>query len=209
MPSLTLFDLDGTLVDSEILSNQVLVEVLAEQGLKFSLDEAVKRFRGGKMAESIADVEAHFDCKLPDSFVPYLRQRTALAFEENLQPIDGALDLVQSLNSQICIASNGPPEKIKLSLSLTGLLPFFGDRLFSAYEVQAWKPDPELFLNAARKFNITPSDCAVVEDSMPGILGGLAAGMTVFAYFPGTTPKNLPDNVVVVKHLSELNAYLT
>lgn len=208
MPKLTLFDLDGTLVDSEILANQVLVDVLAEQGLSFSLDEAVERFRGGKMAESIADVETHFGCKLSADFVPHLRQRTALAFEEKLQPIDGALDLVGSIESQICIASNGPQEKIRLSLSLTGLLPFFGDRLFSAYDVQAWKPDPELFLNAARKFGIAPSDCAVVEDSLPGIQGGLAAGMDVFAYFPDAVPTRLPDNVMVVKHLSELKAYL-
>lgn len=208
MAQLTLFDLDGTLVDSEILSNQVLVDVLAEQGLHFSLDEAVKRFRGGKMAESIADVEAHFDCKLSDDFVPYLRHKTALAFEENLQPIEGALDLVGSLTSPICIASNGPPEKIRLSLSLTGLLPFFGDRLFSAYDVQAWKPDPELFLNAARVLGIAPSDCAVVEDSLPGIRGGLAAGMAVFAYFPDSVPTNLPDDVTVVTRLTDLKTHL-
>lgn len=208
MPKLTLFDLDGTLVDSEILSNQVLVDVLAEQGMNFSLDEAVKRFRGGKMAESIAEVETHFDRKLPDDFVPYLRQRTAQAFQEELQPIDGALDLIKSINSQICIASNGPPEKIKLSLTITGLLPFFGDRLFSAYEIQAWKPDPELFLNAARMLGVAASDCAVVEDSLPGIHGGLAAGMAVFAYFPDTVPTSLPDDVVVVKHLSELKTHL-
>lgn len=208
MAQLTLFDLDGTLVDSEILSNQVLVDALAEQGLHFSLDEAVKRFRGGKMAESIADVEAHFDCKLSDDFVPYLRHKTALAFEENLQPIEGALDLVGSLTSPICIASNGPPEKIRLSLSLTGLLPFFGDRLFSAYDVQAWKPDPELFLNAARVLGVAPSDCAVVEDSLPGIRGGLAAGMAVFAYFPDSVPTNLPDDVTVVTRLTDLKTHL-
>lgn len=208
MPQLTLFDLDGTLVDSEILSNQVLVDVLAEQGLTFSLDEAVTRFRGGKMAESIADVEAHFDCKLSDDFVPYLRQRTALAFEEKLQPIDGALDLVSSIKSQVCIASNGPPEKIRLSLTLTGLLPFFGDRLFSAYEVNAWKPDPRLFLNAAEQLGVAPSNCAVVEDSLPGIHGGLAAGMQVFAYFPDAPPADLPGDVTVVTHLSDLKAHL-
>lgn len=208
MPQLTLFDLDGTLVDSEVLSNQVLVEVLAEQGLTFSLDEAVKRFRGGKMAESIADVEAHFDCRLSDDFVPHLRQRTAQAFEKSLQPIDGALDLLNALKSQMCIASNGPPEKIRLSLTLTGLLPFFGDRLFSAYDVNAWKPDPELFLDAAKRLGVAPSDCAVVEDSLPGIHGGLAAGMTVFALFPDTIPTDLPENVTVVRHLSELKTHL-
>nr|WP_306268160.1 HAD-IA family hydrolase [Pararhizobium sp. IMCC3301] len=208
MPKLTLFDLDGTLVDSEVLANQVLVEVLAEHGLIFSLQQAVERFRGGKMAESIAEVEAYFACKLPDNFIPDLRQKTALAFQEKLQPIDGAVDLVRSVSSQICIASNGPPEKIRLSLSLTGLQPYFGDRLFSAYDVQAWKPDPELFLSAARTLGVHPADCAVVEDSLPGIHGGLAAGMQVFAYFPDAETPPLPDAVIVVKHLSELQAHL-
>lgn len=208
MPQLTLFDLDGTLVDSEVLSNQVLVDVLAEQGLIFSLEEAVARFRGGKMAESIADVEAHFDCKLADDFVPYLRHRTALAFEQSLQPIDGALDLLGAIRTQVCIASNGPPEKIRLSLKLTGLQPFFGDRLFSAYEVNAWKPDPKLFLNAAQILGVAPSNCAVVEDSMPGIRGGLAAGMQVFAYFPDTPPDDLPGDVTVVSQLSDLKEHL-
>lgn len=208
MPELTLFDLDGTLVDSEVLANQVLVEELAGQGLTFSLEEAVERFRGGKMAESIAEVEAHFACKLPDGFIPDLRQKTAAAFQQKLQPVDGAVDLVRSIASQICIASNGPPEKIRLSLSLTGLQPYFGDRLFSAYDIQAWKPDPELFLNAARTLGVHPSDCAVVEDSLPGIHGGLAAGMQVFAYFPEAVAPPLPDTVIVVKHLSELQAHL-
>ena len=133
---------------------------------------------------------------------------SALAFQQNLKPIDGAVDLVRSVRSQVCIASNGPPEKIRLSLSLTGLQPFFGDRLFSAYDVQAWKPDPELFLSDARTLGVHPRDCAVVEDSLPGIHGGLAAGMQVFAYFPDSDPPPLPDAVVVVKHLSELQTHL-
>lgn len=208
MKKLTLFDLDGTLVDSETLLNEVLVDFLAELGFELSLEEADARFRGGKMAESVSQIEQRFDTKLQDDFIPQFRLRTAHAFRDRLQPIDGALDLVSSLESDICIASNGPPEKINLSLSLTGLLPFFGKRTFSAYDINAWKPNPELFLNAARVLGVHPKNCSVVEDSLPGIRGGLAAGMQVYALFPGALPKDLPEEVVVVQHLSELKELL-
>lgn len=208
MKKLTLFDLDGTLVDSETLLNEVLVEFLAELGFDLSLEEADARFRGGKMAEIVSQIERRFDTKLQDDFIPQFRSRTTDAFNDRLQPIDGALDLVSSLKSEICIASNGPPEKINLSLSLTGLLPYFGKRTFSAYDINAWKPNPELFLNAARVLGIAPENCAVVEDSLPGIRGGLAAGMQVYALFPEARPDDLPDEVVVVQHLSELKELL-
>lgn len=208
MQKLTLFDLDGTLVDSETLLNEVLVEFLAELGFELSLEEADARFRGGKMAESVSQIEKRFGTKLQHDFIPQFRARTAEAFTDRLQPIDGALELVDSLQSEICIASNGPPEKINLSLSLTGLLPYFGERTFSAYDVNAWKPNPELFLNAARTLGFAPKDCTVVEDSLPGINGGLAAGMQVYALFPDMAPQGLSDDVVVVQHLSELKTLL-
>lgn len=208
LKKLTLFDLDGTLVDSETLLNEVLVDFLAELGFELSLEEVDACFRGGKMAESVSQIEQRFDTKLQNDFIPLFRTRTADAFKDRLQPIDGALELVQSLGSNICIASNGPPEKIDLSLTLTGLKPYFGERIFSAYDINAWKPNPELFLNAAKTLGVSPKDCAVVEDSLPGIRGGLAAGMQVYALFPDTPPTNLPGEVVVVQHLSELSELL-
>lgn len=208
MKKLTLFDLDGTLVDSETLLNEVLVDFLDELGFELSLEEADARFRGGKMAESVSQIEQRFNTKLQDDFIPQFRKRTSIAFQDRLKPIDGAMDLVQSLDGDMCIASNGPPEKINLSLTLTGLLPFFDGRAFSAYEINAWKPNPELFLNAARTLGANPENCSVVEDSLPGIRGGLAAGMQVFALFPDGPPSDLPAEVVVVQHLSELQGRL-
>lgn len=208
LKKLTLFDLDGTLVDSETLLNEVLVDFLEELGFELSLEEADARFRGGKMAESVLQIEQRFNTKLQDDFIEQFRARTAAAFKDRLQPIDGALELVRTLDTNICIASNGPPEKIDLSLTLTGLKPYFGDRVFSAYDINAWKPNPELFLNAARTLGTEPKDCAVIEDSLPGIRGGLAAGMQVYALFPDVRPPNLPSEVVVVQHLSELNELL-
>lgn len=98
--------------------------------------------------------------------------------------IPGAFDLLERLTIPFCVATNGPREKAELTLELTGLLKFFPDRLFSAYEVGIYKPDPGLFLHAAQVMGVAPERCAVVEDSLPGVQAGLAAGMQVYALLP-------------------------
>jgi len=206
-----IFDCDGTLVDSEVLANEVLVEAVAEHGLVLTLAEAISTFRGGKMADCIAHLEARLGTRLPDGFVPELRSRTADAFRTRLRAIAGALELVQWLRERswrMCVASSGPAEKIKLSLSLTGLWPFFEGRVFSSYEVGAWKPDPGLFLYAAQAMGVAPDECAVVEASLPGIRAGLAAGMKVFAFQPHTVEPGFPGEVTVLTELRELRKFL-
>jgi HAD superfamily hydrolase (TIGR01509 family) len=203
-----IFDCDGTLVDSESLGNEVLVECAAEQGLKMTPAEALRRFRGGRMSDCVAEIEALLGRRLPADFVPELRRRTAVAFRQRLRPVPGALELVRSLRSILAVASSGPREKMELSLSLTGLLPYFAGRIFSAYEIDSWKPDPGLFLHAARTLGVPPSRCAVVEDSLPGVLAGVAAGMTVFALQLEESADPLPAGVRVVGALSELRTLL-
>lgn len=111
-----------------------------------------------------------------------MRRRTADVFHRRLRPIEGALELLESLTVPFCVASSGPREKIELSLRTTGLLPLIGDRIFSAYEIGSWKPHPGLFLHAAAAMGVPASSCGVVEDSEPGIEAGVAAGMHVFAF---------------------------
>lgn len=203
-----IFDCDGTLVDSEGLSNEVLVDMVAEQGLVLSVADAMSAFRGGRMADCVAQLEKRLGRTLPSTFVSELRSRTAAAFRERLRPIDGALELVESLSKlpvSICVASSGPVDKIELSLSLTGLLPFFEGRIFSSYAVGIWKPDPGLFLHAAEALGVAPGDCAVVEDSLPGIRAGIAAGMTVFAFQPHGVDHETPTDAITLKALTELS----
>lgn len=203
-----IFDCDGTLVDSETLTNEVLVEMAAEHGLAIPLSEAVARFRGKKLAECVAEIEQSLQRPLPQDFVAQFRSRTSDAFRLRLQPVEGAIDLLRSLKQQFCVASSGPREKIELSLSLTGLLPFFRNAIFSSYDVGTWKPDPGIFLHAARVMGVETSDCAVVEDSLPGIQAGLAAGMQVFAFQPVQSDLPIPRTVTVIRHLSELRSRL-
>lgn len=197
-----IFDCDGTLVDSERLANAALVECAAPFGLRMTAEEAMRTYVGGKMADCVADIESRLGRKLPDSFIPEVRRRTAEAFRIHLKPIEGALDILQTLRLPFCVASSGPAEKIELSLALTGLARFFTrERIFSAYDVGSWKPDPALFLHAAKAMGVAPNRCAVVEDSLRGVEAGTNAGMRTFWLRPSAP---LPRSVEALHRLADL-----
>lgn len=200
-----IFDCDGTLVDSETLANEVLVECVGEHGLTLTVEQALAQFTGRKMADCVAELEERLGRALPVDFVPDLRARMARAFRQRLRPIDGALSALQQLRVPYCVASSGPREKIELSLELTGLLQYFRGRIFSSYEHGTWKPDPGLFLHAATALGISPARCAVVEDSPPGLEAGRAAGMIVFAFRQrGAIPGDTADGIRILDHLTDL-----
>ncbi len=207
-PELVIFDCDGTLVDSEELGTSVLLEMAAELGLHLPLRETNAYFRGWKLDQCVAQIELWLGRKLPDDFVAQVRIRTESVFKAKLQPMPGALELVRALRLPMCVASSGPREKIELSLSLTGLLPYFKNRIFSGYEVGSWKPDPGLFLHAAQTLHALPANCAVVEDSPVGVQAGIAAGMQVFAYQPGDVDPAIPQGVRILPRLADLLAML-
>jgi len=199
-----LFDCDGTLVDSEMLAMEVLVECAGQYGLVMSPEEALGRFKGGKMADCIAVLEQRLGHALPNDFEPDFRIRCARVFEDRLEPMAGAHEVLQRLQLPYALASSGPREKIERNLRVTGLSRYFGDRVFSAYDIGKWKPDPALFLHAAEALGVAPEHCAVVEDSLPGALAGVAAGMRTFVLEGETLPAQLADAVQVIAHLEDL-----
>ncbi|HXB22688.1 MAG TPA: HAD family hydrolase [Candidatus Solibacter sp.] len=179
---LVIFDCDGVLVDSEILGNSVLVQVITELGLEISLEESLTQFRGGKMADVVTEIERRLGRPVPPGFVADFRARSAAAFRRELRAVPDIEDALDQIPVPMCVASSGPPEKIQLTLELTGLLPRFTGRIFSAYEVGIWKPDPGLFLHAASAMGVPPHNCTVVEDSVLGVRAGVAAGMRVLGF---------------------------
>lgn len=206
-----IFDLDGTLVDSEVLGVGAMLAQAQCHGFQMDLPEAVDALKGMKMAECVQFFESRLGLPLPESFVPDVRARMAASFEKELKEMPGATDLLSSLTIPYCIASNGPWERMNLTLKTTGIAKIFKGPVFSAYDIGHWKPSPELFLHAAREMKARPEACAVVEDSMPGIQAGLAAGMTVFALgqaVPELQDKRLSARCIPIAALSELKAYL-
>lgn len=181
---LVIFDCDGVLVDSEYLGHAVIAEAVREQGLEIAITEAMTRFRGRRMAECVLDIERELGRKLPEGFADAVRARQMARFREEVTAIEGIEAVIDRLDIPYCVASNGPLEKIRTTLGVSGLLHRFEGRIFSAYDVALWKPDPGLFLHAASCFRVDPARCAVIEDSLSGIRAALAAGMTPFGYIP-------------------------
>jgi HAD superfamily hydrolase (TIGR01509 family) len=206
---LILFDSDGTLVDSEVIMARAWAQYLPVFGMHIAAEEALTRFKGISMLESVTLLEAQRGSAFPESFIPEFRVFMAKLLQEELQPIRGAQALIQSLQTPFCLASNGPREKIELCLGVTGLLPYFEGRIFSAYEIKSWKPDPGLYLHAAQALGVAPERCAVVEDSLPGMQAGIAAGMTVFALQEEEPHPDIPQGVHVVRSLNELATLLS
>ena len=171
-------------MDSELLGNRVLAEAAGELGLKLSAEAAMTSFRGWKMANCLAALSERLGRPLPDDFLPKLRARTAEVFGAELQAVPGIHAALDRITIPICVASSGPREKIALTLSITSLLKYFEGRIFSSYDIDSWKPAPDLFLHAAASLGALPGSCAVIEDSVLGVQAAVAAGMSVFVYVP-------------------------
>jgi HAD superfamily hydrolase (TIGR01509 family) len=175
-----IFDLDGTLVDSEVLCQQALLDLLPE--LDCPVHTLLDRYRGVHLDLILADLSNWARVRVPDDFELRYRARVATLFAKELQPMPGALAMLHAIEYPSCVASGGPIAKIRQSLSITGMDSHFRDRVFSSYEVGSWKPDPGLFLHAAEQMGFRPQDCLVVEDSAPGIEAAKRAGMRALHY---------------------------
>ena len=181
--SMIIFDCDGTLVDSEPIANRVFVDQLREYGVPLTDEEAWLHFPGTSLSHCMQYVTQTFQFDFPDDFIDDHRARQKIAFAESLQPITGIREALDKITMAKCVASNGPLQTIKTNLSTTGLLHHF-DNLFSAHEIQKWKPQPDLFLYAANSMDRQPDRCIVIEDSMAGIAAAKSAGMKVLAFSP-------------------------
>ena len=183
--SLVIFDCDGVLVDSEPISVSVLLEVLREAGCEISLDDGYDRLLGRSIA-SISDlVRRDFGVALTETHLADMRARLYERFREELKPVAGIAETVAALGKPICVASSSQPERIRLSLSVTGLIGLFEPNIFSATMVENGKPAPDLFLHAAARMGVAPEECVVVEDSPAGIEAARRAGMRVIAFCGG------------------------
>jgi len=184
-PHLIIFDCDGVLVDSEPLANAVMKKYLTELGLSISLERTMERFVGLSLATMRKTILSEDGLDLPDDFEEEVMHRDRLAFATDLKAISGVSTTLETLTLPRCVASSGEHEKIKMSLTLTGLLPYFDGRVYSATDVTNGKPAPDLFLHAALNMNANPRDSLVIEDSLAGVQAGVAAGMQVFGFVGG------------------------
>lgn len=212
---LVIFDCDGVLVDSEIIAARVDAEILSEAGYPITAEEVAHRF-AGLTTERIFEIAGEeLGRGIPDALVRRAEEETDSRLEREAVPVRGADAMLDRLDWPRCICSNSRPERLRMTLEVAGLYDRFRPYVFSAREVGdgRGKPAPDVFLHAAAVLVTDPADAIVVEDSVSGIAGAVAAGMRVIGFvgashsWPGHSEALMDAGALtVVRRLSELPA---
>jgi HAD superfamily hydrolase (TIGR01509 family) len=183
---LIIFDCDGVLIDSEVISARMLIAELRGYGVEMDMAFVSRHFLGRSYPVVLKEVRERWGVALPDRFEADYRARLLGAFERELKVMPGAAEVIGALGLPYCLATSSSPERLARSLELTGLAPFFSGVCFTASEVARGKPAPDLFLHAASRMGADPARCLVIEDSLNGLRAGLAAGMEVWRFIGGS-----------------------
>ncbi|MCQ9186165.1 HAD family hydrolase [Streptomyces sp. IBSBF 2953] len=205
---LVIFDNDGVLVDSEPISNRLLAAYLTELGHPTSYEDSIRDYMGSAMHRIHDLVQERTGRRLPAEFDDTFHRRVFAAFEQELEPVPGAVDVLAKLSADgvpYCVASSGSHERIRVGHRKTGLDRFFGEeRVFSSQDVGKGKPAPDLFLHAAERMGASPERCVVVEDSPLGVRAAVAAGMDVYGFTAMTPAARLTGATQLFSDLGQL-----
>ena len=184
-----IFDCDGVLVDSEVIFIEEEIKFLAELGLRYDRESYIQRFMGLNNRDWIAELEADYEMAglgiFPDDFLQRKRARTWPRIRDELQPIDGARQLIERFGGAASAASSSDLDKLIFKLAKTGLKECLEPHIYSAQQVKHGKPEPDLFLFAARQIGVEPANCLIIEDSDNGVKAGMAAAMQVVGFVGG------------------------
>ncbi len=196
MTELVIFDCDGVLVDTEPAANDRMAEIFTSMGVPMTGSQCRSLFQG----KTMEDVCLHFADMAgvdPDPALPAaIRREVELTLAEGVQPVPGVGALLSMLEERAlpyCVASSGSISKMHVTLGQSGLLDRLRDVLFSAQDVGRGKPHPDIFLHAAEAMGRSCRDAVIIEDSLSGVLAGVAAGARVLGYCgdPFTDPAEL------------------
>ncbi|MFF1643655.1 HAD family hydrolase [Streptomyces sp. NPDC058251] len=205
---LVIFDNDGVLVDSEPISNTILAAYLSELGHPTSYEESLRDYMGAAMHRVHDLVEERTGQRLPADFDEIFHERVFAAFERELEPVPGAVQVLEKLAADgvpYCVASSGSHDRIRVGHRKTGLDRWFDEgRVFSSQDVGRGKPAPDLFLYAAERMGVPPRQCVVVEDSPLGVRAANAAGMDVLGFTAMTPAARLAGATQLFSDMGEL-----
>jgi len=211
-PKAVLFDCDGVIVDSEPITNILLRDNLAARGLTLTDADIVAMFVGGTMhavgikaAQMGANIEDGWLDAMYASMYDRLAQGTPL-----VQGIEGVLDQLDAAGIVYAVGSNGNERKMQITI---GQHPKLWNRLsghlYSAHVHAKPKPEPDLYLYAARQLGVDPKDCVVVDDSAAGCRAAKNAGIRCFGYAEHDDGQNLAaENAIPFHAMSDLPALL-
>jgi HAD superfamily hydrolase (TIGR01509 family) len=177
-----IFDCDGVLIDSEAISMDVDIGLLAQSGIHLTAAEVHRRFVGTTFEDMVRQVEREFGVTLPADLSARKDGLMLDLYRRELKPVAGVLPMLRSLDLPRSIGTNGPRDRALEALRITGLAPHFGDRLTTYEDVANGKPAPDIYQLAAKRAGFAPSQCVVVEDSVTGATAALSAGCHVIGF---------------------------
>ena len=183
---LIIFDCDGVLIDSEIISARMLIAALADRGVRIDLAYVARHFLGRSYPVVMQTIRQDFGLDLPPAFEEDYRERLLEGFRQGLQIIPDVGAVLDGLAAPWCVATSSSPRRAEMSLALVGLWPRVAERLFTASQVARGKPAPDLFLHVAARMGADPARTLVIEDSLTGIEAARAAGMQVWRFTGGS-----------------------
>lgn len=198
-----IFDCDGVLVDTEKIGNGILLSMAAEHGFEMEIEDAYRDFNGRNLKECFQHIETAIEKKLPESFENEYREKSFEAFRTQVQPMKGVVSFIEKLKIPYCVASSGPVDKIRLNLEVAGLLDKFEGKMYSSYQIKSWKPEPGIFLHAAKEMGFEVKDCIVLEDSRAGVKAGISGGFKVYGFANGYNNEDLEKEGAILFHSYE------
>ncbi|MFK7941236.1 MAG: HAD family hydrolase [Roseovarius sp.] len=206
-----LFDCDGVLVDSEVLTNQLIRDDLADHGLELSLEQTMDHFVGSTMW-GVAEKAVGMGATLPDDWIPTFYAKMYDVMADKVEAVPGAADLLDRLidvGIQVAVGSNGPVSKMDITLNKTDLMSRVSPHVYSAQDLANPKPAPDVYLHAAERLGVSPEVCIVVEDSVSGAKAAVAAGMRCIGFAAiGQQAELAPHCIFTVRSMQELGERL-
>ncbi|GGP72306.1 haloacid dehalogenase [Shewanella algicola] len=199
---LVIFDCDGVVIDSEVISANVLIDKLALLGAEIDMAFVQQHFLGCKFATVAQKIEDLLSLTLSPQFELEYREQLLAVFEHQLTLTAGFNKVLAQLTVPYCIATSSSLPRTTKALSVVGLTDVFSGCVFTASEVKRGKPAPDLFLHAAERMGVKPEHCLVIEDSFFGVTAAVAANMPVIHYVGGGHMD--PDNQTVLQAFSQV-----
>jgi HAD superfamily hydrolase (TIGR01509 family) len=206
---LVIFDCDGVLVDSEAIDMIVLEQIMREQGYVLKEKSALKKYPGIALPDRVAIMSRELNWTPPARFFDIFSEYLIAVSERELKAVPGIHELLESLSVSVCIASNGSREEVLMRLRISGLTDYFSNAIFSGLEVPNPKPAPDVYLAAAKAFNVQPDRCIVVEDTVVGVTAAVQAGMKVYGHAAYTPAESLRKaGAIPFGNMAQLQAVL-
>ncbi len=206
-PDAVLFDCDGVLVDSEPLTDAVIIANLERYGLKVSENEVADLFLGGTLA-GVGEMARDRGAALPDDWIDEIYAETLGKLREGTPLVSGVVDLLDRLDTlgiPFGVGSNGPRSKMEITLGQNGLWDRFKDMMASAHDGLPAKPAPDIYASLAARIGVDPARALVIDDSAAGLGGAIAAGIPAIGYAERTPADRLEVlGVRVARSMSEV-----